>query len=86
MLDLDPLILELQKIKDELQLKTSVKNLTERIEKGEKQKSRKEFLNLALFAVIGTIIAMAAFYLTSQFLLQGTLEEQVDQTANQMTG
>ena len=76
---------ELQKIKEELQLKTSVRNLTERIEKGEKQKSRREFLNLALFAVIGTIIAMAAFYLTSQFLLQGTLEDQEGLTANQMT-
>jgi tetratricopeptide (TPR) repeat protein len=76
---------ELMKIKDELQLKSSVKDLTKRIEKGERRERRREFINLALFAVVGTIVAMAAFYFTSQFLVRGTLEEQVDQNVEQLT-
>jgi len=76
---------ELLMIKDELQMKSSVNNLTKRIEKGEKRESRREFLNLAIFAVIGTILALGAFYLTSQFLLRGTVEEQVDRNVDQLT-
>ncbi|HAF49227.1 MAG TPA: hypothetical protein DCL08_08340 [Anaerolineaceae bacterium] len=76
---------ELQKIKEELQLKSSVKELAKKIEKGEKRTHRREFLNLAIFAVIGTIIAIAAFYFASRFLLSGALEEQVDQNTGQLT-
>ena len=75
---------ELLKIKDELQLKSSVRDLTTKIEKGEKREHRREFLNLAIFAVVGTIVVMIVFYLTSQFLVRGTLEDQVDQNAQQL--
>jgi tetratricopeptide (TPR) repeat protein len=76
---------ELLTIKDELQMKASVKDLGQKIEKREKRENRKEFFRLAIFAVVGTALVMAVFYFTSQFLLRGTIEEQVDQSVGQLT-
>ena len=76
---------EIQIIKDELQFKYSVNDLTKKIEKGERRKSRSEFINLALFAVVGTILVMAAFYFTSRFFLSGSAEDQVEHNTGQLT-
>jgi tetratricopeptide (TPR) repeat protein len=76
---------ELLKIKDELQMKASVRDLCKKIEKQEKREHRKETFRLAIFAVVGSILVMVAFYFTSQFLVRGTLEEQVDQNVEQLT-
>ncbi|MDY6846526.1 MAG: hypothetical protein SVP52_05265 [Chloroflexota bacterium] len=76
---------ELQKIKDELQMKTSVRDLTKKIEKGEKRKKRRAFLNLAIFAVVGTILVIVAFYFASILLVGRVVEEDVDRNTDQLT-
>jgi len=76
---------ELLRIKEDLQLKSSVRDLTVKFEKDEKRESRKATLNLVVFAVVGTIIVMLAFFLTARFLLPKTVAEVVDQNAAQLT-
>ncbi len=75
----------LLRIKEDLQLKSSVRDLTAKFEKGEKREKRKGTLNLAIFAIVGTILVMLAFYLTSRFLITRTVEEVVDQNVGQLT-
>jgi tetratricopeptide (TPR) repeat protein len=76
---------ELRKLKADLQLKSSVKDLSVKIEKGERKENRKAILNLAIFAVVGIIVVMAALYLTTRFLLPKTIEEVVDRNTAQLT-
>lgn len=76
---------ELLRIKDDLQFKSSVRDLTAKFEKGEKREKRKGTVNLAIFAVVGTILVMVVFFLTARFLLPKTVAEVVDQNAAQLT-
>lgn len=75
---------ELLVIKDELQMKSSVKDLTDKIEKREKREKRREIFRLTIFALIGTILVMAVFYFASQLFFNQVAVERVDQNVEQL--
>ena len=75
---------ELIKIEDELRMKSSVRDLTTKIKKGERRENRKITLNLGIFAVLGTIIVMIAFLFSLFYFGSQTKTEEVDQVATQV--
>ena len=72
---------ELLEIKDDLQMRASVKDLSKKMQKGERRKKIREKLNLVLFAIIGTIIATLVFLFSYNYLRSRAAVEQVDRVA-----
>ena len=86
--------------RDELELKLSVKDLSASIQKGERRERRIAALNLGLFGIIGTLVALAAlvvslFYFINQMAaaeptepvpVENPLALQLDVLLNQAEG
>ena len=53
---------------DELQIKLSLQDIAGAIEKGEKKEKKKKFFNMSVFAIISTLVILAAFVLSFFFL------------------
>jgi len=73
---------ELLKFKDDLQIKLSLKNMAISTEEEEKHKKKKVFLNMSVFAIIGTLIVMIVFFFSYYYLSDNVTAKQLeDETA-----
>jgi tetratricopeptide (TPR) repeat protein len=61
----DPALLN---FRDDLQMKLSLKTIAGAIEEGEKHKKKRKFFNMSVFAVISTLVILAAFAISFFFL------------------
>ena len=69
-------------LKDDLQIKLSLKNMAISTEEEEKRKKKKVVLNMSVFAVIGTLIVMIVFLFSYYYLNANVTAKQLeDETA-----
>ncbi len=68
----------LLKFKDDLQMKLSLKNMAISIKKEEKQNKKRVFLNMSVFAVIGTLIVMIAFSFSYNYFNDNFTAKQLE--------
>jgi len=76
---------ELVSFKQEIELRLSAKTIAKKIEKDATRKTQKETLNLGLFAVLGTIIVLIAFFISYYFLRSMTFKGESDEGTSQLT-
>jgi len=76
---------ELVKFKQDIEMKLSAKTLAEKLEKDAARTMQKETLNLSLFAILGTIIVMIAFFISYYFFLSANFNRRSDEGSSQIT-
>jgi len=76
---------ELQKVRDDLDLRMSAKNIAVKMEKGEKKEKRTITLKMSVFAVVGTLVVMVAFFFSYFFFFRETTSEQTVVENTQIT-
>lgn len=74
----------LLKFKQDLQMKMSLKKIAVSIREEEKHKKKKVALNLSIFAFIGTLIVMIAFFFSYNYFNTIVSGEQLDQETAQL--
>jgi len=67
---------ELEKLKQEIDLRLSATTIAKKFEKDSARKSQKETLNLTLFAIGGTIIVLIAFFVSYYFFRSAISDDQ----------
>jgi len=76
---------ELNKFKQDIELRLSATTIAKKIEKDTSRKTQKETLNLSLVAVLGTIIVLIAFFISYYFFRSANLNRRSDEGSSQIT-
>jgi tetratricopeptide (TPR) repeat protein len=75
---------ELLRIRDEIEMRFSVKDMGKTFKKQEKRSNRKSFLNLAIFAILGSVIVVLVFYFSFIYLARDVAVDQYAQDQAQL--